>query len=152
MSTAEDIRGAVHRALTLDPMIDANDIEVDVSEDSVLLNGTVPSQEQVSEATVTASRVPGVAEVQNLLGVALPSQDYGDDAALADEANEALAANAAVPPGVTATVSDGSITLTRTVSTTSPRSAAEDTVAGVGGVLSISNEIVITGAGPSADN
>jgi len=25
-------------------------------------------------------------------------------------------------------------------------------VAGVGGVLSISNEIVITGAGPSADN
>ena len=146
MSTTGDIRGAVYRALTVDPMIDANDIEVDVFGDSILLNGTVPSQEQVAEATETASRVPGVTVVENLLDVALPSQYYGDDAALADEANEALRANAAVPPGVTATASEGSVTLTGTVSTSAQRSAAEDTVTGVGGILSISNEIVILGS------
>lgn len=150
MSTA-DLRGVVYQALEAAPMIDAQDIEVDVSQRVVLLNGTVPSQEQVSEATDTARRVPGVADVYNMLAVALPSQDYGNDAALAAEANEALMANASVPPEVRATAIEGNVTLTGTVSTAAQRRAAADAVAGCGGVMSISNEIVIVGAGPPAD-
>jgi hypothetical protein len=46
--------------------------------------------------------VVGVTAVHNLLGVALPSDDYGDDAALAQLANDALAADVAVPKGIQA--------------------------------------------------
>jgi osmotically-inducible protein OsmY len=145
MSTDGDIRGAVYQALTSDPRIDANDIDVQMEMNQILLNGTVPSQEQVSEATQTASQVPGVGQVHNLLAVAMPSQDYGDDAALTADADEALTANPAVPPGVKASAREGNITLTGTVSTTAQRNAAEDTAGGVGGVLSITNEIVIAG-------
>lgn len=143
MSTAEDIRWAVYQALTADPLINADDIEVDVSQHTVMLNGTVPSQQQVSEATEIASGVADVASVYNLLDVALPSQDYRDDAALAAMTNQALTANAAIPSGVRVTSHEGNITLTGTVRTAAERDAAEDTVAGVGGVLSISNEIVV---------
>jgi len=45
MSTAEDIRGAVYQALSADPLINADDVEVDVSQHTVMLNGTVPSQQ-----------------------------------------------------------------------------------------------------------
>ena len=72
--------------------------------------------------------------VDNLLAVALPSRDYGDDAALAQLANQALAANRAVPDGVQATAREGSIFLTGTVSLNVQRAAAEDAVAGVAGV------------------
>src|SRR5262245_5896893 len=150
MSPAGDIRGAVYQALTSDPRIDANDIEVEIEMDQVLLNGTVPSQEEVSEATRTASQVPGVGQVHNLLAAALPSQDYGDDAALSADADEALSANPAVPPGIRASARGGDITLTGMVSTADQRRAAEDTVAGVGGVLSITNEIVLPGPRPSS--
>jgi len=143
MSTAQDIRAAVRHALTADPMIPTDDIEVDIWQTIVLLNGTVPSQAQVAEATRAASQVRGAAPLYNLLAVALPSQEYGDDRALAATANQALTANAAVPDGVKVTARLGSITLTGRVDTSAQRSAAQDTVADVGGVLSISNAIVI---------
>jgi osmotically-inducible protein OsmY len=75
----------------------------------VSLGGTVPSQNQRSEAAAAAGRVAGVTVVHNLLAVALPSRDYGDDSALAQ------------------------------------RAAAEDAVAGVAGVLSVTNQIEVQG-------
>ena len=138
-----DIRAEVHEELVTDPRIDADDIVVEIFNDEVLLNGTVPSQTQCSEATVAARRVAGVTVVHNLLAVALPSRDYGDDTALAQLANEALAANRAVPDGVRATAREGDIFLTGTVSYSAQRSAAEDAVAGVAGVLSIINQIKV---------
>src|SRR5262249_10719146 len=83
--------------------------------------------------------------VHNLLAIALPSRDYGDDAALAQLVNEALAANRAVPDGVQATAREGDIFLTGTVSYSAQRSAAEDAVAGVAGVLSVTNQIEVQG-------
>ena len=96
MSTAADIRGAVYEALRNDPVIDPDDIVVEVMGGDVLLNGTIPSEAQRSEVTVAIQRVAGASTVHNLLAVALPANDYGDDAALAEFANEALTANAAV--------------------------------------------------------
>jgi osmotically-inducible protein OsmY len=89
--------------------------------------------------------VAGVTGVDHLLGVALPSRDYGDDAALAQLANDALAANRAVPNGVRATAREGDVFLTGTVSVSAQRVAAEDAVAGVVGVLSITNQIEVQG-------
>ena len=91
-----DIRAAVYEALVADPRIDADDIVVGLLMGDVTLNGTVPSQAQRSEAAAAAQRVAGATTVRNLLAVALPSNDYGDDTALAQLVNEALEANRAV--------------------------------------------------------
>ena len=142
-----DVCAAVHEELVTDPRIDADDIVVEMLNGEVSLNGTVPSQAQCSEATVAARRVAGVTVVHNLLAVALPSRDYGDDTALAQVVNEALAANRAVPTGVRATAREGNVFLTGTVSYSAQRSAAEDAVAGVAGVLSVTNQIEVQGSG-----
>lgn len=150
MGTAADIRGAVSEALRTDPRIDPDDIVVEVmGAGDVVLNGTVPSEAQRSEVTVAAQRVGGVSTVHNLLDVALPDDDYGDDAALAELANEALRANRAVPAGVEASAREGNIYLTGTVTTAAQSSAAEDAVTGVGGVLTVTNQIVLLSTGPS---
>lgn len=140
-----DISAAVHKELATDPLIEADDIVVEVLNGVVLLNGTVPSQDQRSEAAAATRRVAGVTEVQNLLGVALPSRDYGDDADLAQLVNDALAANRAVPDGVRATARQGDIFLTGIVSHTAQRVAAEDVATGVAGVLSVTNQIEVKG-------
>ena len=145
MGTPSDLRTAVYEALRVDPTIDQDDIVVDVLNSDVLLNGTVPSQTQHSEATLAAQRVAGVNTVHNLLDVALPSDDYGNDTALAGLANESLTAAAAVPAGIQATARDGTVYLTGTVSSSAERAAAEDAVAGVGGVLNVIDEIVLRG-------
>jgi osmotically-inducible protein OsmY len=143
MGASRDIRGAVSEELRADPLIDTDDIEVRVFGGDVSLNGTVPSQAQRSEAAVAARRAAGGTAVHNLLDVALPSQDWGDDAALARLANQALAADAAVPGGIRASAREGSIVLTGMVSSSSQRAAAENAAAGTGGVLSVINKIVV---------
>ena len=138
-----DIRAAVHEELVADALVDADDIVVEVFNGEVSLNGTVPTQDQDAKAIAAAGRVTGVTVVHNLLAIALPSRDYGDDAALAQLVNAALAANRAVPDGVRATAHQGDIFLTGTVSFGAQRAAAEDAVAGVAGVLSVTNEIKV---------
>jgi osmotically-inducible protein OsmY len=141
-----DIRAAVHDELVADPRIDADGIVVEIFNGEVSLNGTVPSQAQCTAAIAAARRVPGVTVVQNLLLIAEPSTDYGDDTALAQLVNQALAANRAVPDGVRATSREADIFLTGTVSHSAQRAAAEDAAAGVAGVVSITNQIVVQGS------
>ena len=140
-----DIRAAVHKELVTDPLVDADDIVVVVFDGQVSLDGTVPSQDQASKAVAAAERVAGVTVVHNLLAVALPSDDYGDDTALAQLVNEALAADRAVPDGVRATAREGDIFLTGAVSHGAQRAAAEDAAAGVAGVRSVTNQIEVLG-------
>ena len=140
-----DIRAAVYKELVSDPRIDADGIVVDSFGGDITLNGTVPSQAQSSEAAAVARRVAGETTVQNLLAIALPSDDYGDDTALAQLVNEALGANRAVPDGVRATCREGNVFLTGMVSHSAQRVAAEDAAAGVDGVLSITNQIEVQG-------
>ena len=141
-----DIRAAVHEELVADPRIEADGIVVEMFNGEVSLNGTVPSQAQSAAAVAAARRVPGVTVVQNLLLIAEPSTDYGDDTALAQLVNQALAANRAVPDGVRATSCEADIFLTGTVSHSAQRAAAEDAAAGVAGVVSITNQIVVQGS------
>jgi osmotically-inducible protein OsmY len=143
MAASRDIGAAVREELRADPLIDTDDIEVKVFDSDVSLNGTVPSQAQRSEAAVAAGRAGGVATVHNLLDVALPSQDWGDDAALAQLVNQALAADTAVPEGIRAGARDGNVVLTGMVSSAAQRVAAEDAAAGCGGVLRVFNKIVV---------
>lgn len=141
MGTDTHIEAAVQQELVSDPLVDASDIVVEVTDGAVSLTGTVPSQAQRAEAADAARRVAGVTSVDALLAVAMPADDYGDDSALAELVNQALVANAGVPDDVKATVRQGNVFLTGTVSRRAQRVAAEDTAAGVGGVLSITNGV-----------
>jgi len=137
-----DIRAAVYQELAADRLIDAADIEVEVVNGEVSLNGTVPSQDQRAEAATAARRVAGVTGVDNLLDVALPVGDYLEDADLAQRVSGALAANH-VPDGVRVTAREGDVVLTGTVRVSAQRAAAEDAAAGVSGVHSITNYIEV---------
>ena len=144
MTKTQDIRDAVERELSYDPLVDMSDITVKNINGEVALNGTVPSFPQYLEAAAAARRVSGVKNVHNHLEVALPLGDYRDDATLTTMANNALTLNIAVPDGVEATAKNGNLTLTGTVSYGAERTAAEDTVAGLTGVRNLSDDIVIS--------
>jgi len=139
------IRTAVCQELASNPDVAADDIVAGVANGDVSLNRTVPSQARRTEAVTAAPRVAGVTKVHDLLAVALPGSDCGEDAALARFANEALAMNRAVPVGVKVTARQGVIFLTGLVSNGAERAAAHDAVAGVAGILSISNQIEVRG-------
>lgn len=141
--TDTNIAAAVQKELVGDPLVDADDIVVEVTDGAVSLTGTVPSQAQRAEAAAAAQRVAGVTRVDAMLAVAMPADDYGDDSALAALVNQALAANPGVPTGVKATVRQGTVFLTGAVRSSAQRAAAEDTAGGVAGILGITDEIEI---------
>jgi osmotically-inducible protein OsmY len=138
-----NIRDAVESELIFDPLVDETNITVKNMNGEVVLNGTVPSYPQYLEAAAAAQRVAGVKNVHNHLEVALPPDDYRDDATLTTMANNALALNITVPDGVEATARNGNIRLTGTVSYGSQRAAAELAIAGLTGVRNIKDKIEI---------
>jgi osmotically-inducible protein OsmY len=144
MSQTKDIRDAVERELSYDPLVDDSDISVKNINGDVALNGTVPSYPQYLEAAAAARRVAGVKKLQNHLEVVLPSGDYRDDPTLTTTANDALTLNIAVPDGVEATAKNGNVTLAGTVSYGTERSAAEQAVAYLTGVRNVKDDIDIS--------
>jgi osmotically-inducible protein OsmY len=150
MSQTKDIRDAVERELSYDPLVDDSDISVKNINGDVALNGTVPSYPQYLEAAAAARRVAGVKKLQNHLEVMLPTGDYRDDPTLTTTANNALTLNVAVPDGVEATADNGNVTLTGTVPYGTERTAAEQAVTYLTGVRNIKDDIEIgTDADPA---
>ena len=141
MGKAKDIREAVEKELSSDPLLDAVGITVRNLDGNGALNGTVPSYPQYLEAGEAARRVAGVTRVHNHLEVVLLPDDYRDDAMLTTAANNALAASATAPEGVEATAKNGNLTLTGAVKYLSERAAAESAVSGLTGVRNIKDEI-----------
>jgi osmotically-inducible protein OsmY len=144
MSQTKDIRDAVERELSYDPLIDDSDISVKNINGDVALNGTVPSYPQYLGAAAAARRVAGVKHLQNHLEVVLPDADYRDDVMLTTAANNALTLNVTVPEGVEATAEDGDLTLTGTVRYGSERTAAEQAVTYLTGVRNVIDDIDIS--------
>jgi osmotically-inducible protein OsmY len=143
MGKTRDIRAAVDAELAVDPRVDATNISVRNVEGQVALNGTVPSYPQFLAAAAAARRVAGVTGVHNHLEVLLPPGDYRDDAMLTTAANNALAQNVTVPPGIEATARDGNLELVGAVRYGSERVAAERAVAELTGVRNIKDYIDI---------
>ena len=144
MSQTKDIRDAVERELSYDPLVDDSAISVKNVNGDVALNGTVPSYPQYLEAAAAARRVAGVKKLQNHLEVVLPPENYRDDTTLTTTANNALTLNIAVPGGVEATAKNGNITLTGTVSYGTERTAAEQAIAVLTGVRNVRDDIAIS--------
>ena len=144
MSQTKDIRDAVERELSYDPLVDDADISVKNINGDVALNGTIPTYPQYLEAAAAARRVAGVKKLQNHLEVVLPTEDYRDDVMLTTAANNALTLNVTVPDGVEATASNGDLTLTGTVSYGTERTAAEQAVTYLTGVRNVRDDIEIS--------
>ena len=151
MSKTKDVRAAVEKELSFDPMVDSGDIAVMNINGDVTLTGTVPSYPQYLAAAAGARRVVGVTGVHNHLEVVLPDNSYRDDVKLATAANNALTQNVTVPDGVEATAEDGTITLTGIASYGTERAAAEATVAGLVGVRNVYDDIDIAYAADPVD-
>jgi osmotically-inducible protein OsmY len=143
MGKSQDINNLVVDELEFDPLVDATDITVNNLNGGVALNGTVPSYPQYQEAADAARRVQGVTKVHNHLEVLLPLGDYRDNPILTTAANNALAMDVTVPPGIEATARDGNLRLTGTVLFGSQRLAAADAVSGLIGVRNIHNDIEV---------
>jgi osmotically-inducible protein OsmY len=144
MGKTQDVRAAVEAELGFDPRVDSTGISVINVGSNVNLTGTVPSYPQYLEAASAARRVAGVSTVDNNLEVVLPENNYRDDVKLATAANNALAQDVTVPDSVEATVENGNITLTGTVSYGTERAAAEGAVAGLAGVRNVRNDIDVS--------
>jgi osmotically-inducible protein OsmY len=151
MSQTKDIRDAVDRELSYDPLVDDSNISVKNINGDVALNGTVPSYPQYLEAAAAARRVSGVKKLQNHLEVVLPPEDYRDDATLTTAANNALTLDITVPDGIEATAKNGNLTLTGTVSYGTQRTSAEQAVAYLTGVRNVRDDIEISTDADLAD-
>jgi osmotically-inducible protein OsmY len=151
MSQTKDIRDAVDRELSYDPLVDDSNISVKNINGDVALNGTVPSYPQYLEAAAAARRVSGVKKLQNHLEVVLPPEDYRDDATLTTAANNALTLDITVPDGIEATAKNGNLTLTGTVSYGTQRTSAEQAVAYLTGVRNVGDDIEISTDADLAD-
>jgi osmotically-inducible protein OsmY len=151
MNQTKDIRDAVERELSYDPLVDDSNISVKNINGDVALNGTVPSYPQYLEAAAAARRVSGVKKLQNHLEVVLPPEDYRDDATLTTAANNALTLDITVPDGIEATAKNGNLTLTGTVSYGTQRTAAEQAVAYLTGVRNVGDDIEISTDADPAD-
>jgi osmotically-inducible protein OsmY len=71
------IREDVNDRLTDDPIVDASDVDVSVSNGEVTLTGTVDRREAKRRAEDCAERVSGVTHVQNNLRVQQPMASHG---------------------------------------------------------------------------
>ena len=151
MSQTKDVREAVEDELSYDQLIDAANITVKNMNGDVALNGTVPSFPQYLEAASAARRVAGVKAVHNHLEVALPPENYRDDATLTTMANNALTLDITVPDGIEATARNGNVTLTGTVSFGTQMAAAERAVTGLAGVRNLRDDIDISNDVDPAD-
>jgi len=143
MSQTKDIRDAVQRELSYDPLVDDSDISVKNMNGDVALNGTVPSYPQYLQAVAAAKRVQGVTRVHNHLMVDLSPADYRDDPMLTTAANNALAMTVTVSGSVEASASEGDVWLTGMVGNRFQRDEAERSVAVLTGVRGIADDIEI---------
>ncbi len=141
MPSTKDVRQAVQAELASDPLVEADGIRVKNLSGDVALDGTVPSYKQYLEAVEATWRIPGVTSVHNHLAVALPPENYRDDARLTAESKNALANGPTGLERVTPTVKYGNVTLTGMVRYRRQRAAAVAAVSGLTGVRNVNDKV-----------
>ena len=75
------VREEICDCMTDDPMLDASEITVQVSNGEVMLSGTVPSREQKRRAEDVAERISGVKDVTNQLRISREANGHNHPAA-----------------------------------------------------------------------
>jgi osmotically-inducible protein OsmY len=150
MSWNDDVVVNVNDELFWDPKLDSTEIAVAAEDGTVTLRGTVGSLREKREARKAAQRVFGVNSVDNQLKVRLLDGQGRSDSDLRGVVLQALMLNSSVPKTVDATVSDGFVTLTGTVSWQYQRDEADFVASSIAGLLDVFNEIEIVPPMPNA--
>lgn len=143
------LREDVERELGWEPIVRSAEIGVAVRDGVVVLTGAVDSFAEKRAAERAAERVRGVRAVSSQLEVK-PSVTAGrSDPDIAWAVANVLAWNALVPAErIRVAVSEGWVTLEGTVDWRFQRTAAEDAVAELAGVLGVSNLIHVSSPVP----
>ena len=134
----------VKEELDWDPLVDDSRIVVKAKDGRVNLSGTVPTYFEATVASDDAWTVGGVKAVDNELLVGLVGEAIAD-VDIEDDIAAALDADKMVPKGsVSASVTDGWVSLTGEVRHHYQRQAAEHATRKVDGVLGITNKVTIS--------
>jgi osmotically-inducible protein OsmY len=142
----DDLRRHVVAELLWDPQVDSEAIDVSAAGGTITLRGTVASLRLKRAAGGAAARIHAVRRVANELQVQIPDAHRRDDDDLRGDVLEALMLDVSVPMTVDAQVRDGLVSLTGMAQWHYQREAAESRTAGVPGVASIDNAIILTQA------
>lgn len=138
----KDIRQNIIDELAFEPMIDAADIGVTVSNGVATLSGHVPSYLQKIAAEHAVWRVKGVKGLAQEITVQLAPDGKWDDGEIAERALNILSWSILIPKdAVRVKVTDGWITLSGQVDWNFQRNAAESEVHKLAGVTGITNDI-----------
>lgn len=138
--------------LEFEPSVDAAHIGVAVDGGVVTLSGHVASYAQKLAAEAAARRVKGVQAIAQEIEVRYPDERKTADDEIAKRACDILRWNAVVPrDSVQITVRAGWVTLSGQVGWQYQKSAAEDQIRKLSGVLGIVNNLTIKPRVQSAD-
>lgn len=128
--------------LEFEPYVDANDIGVAVEDGIVTLTGHVPDYSQRSAIERAVSRIKGVRAIALDLEVRFADQQGTADDEVARRVANTLKWNSIVPADkVAITVHDGWVVLSGQVGWNYQKTAAEDAIRDVRGVVGITNRI-----------
>ena len=143
MSTNTNVEDAVRDSLIRDPRIPGpSEIAVTAVDGTAILRGTVGSFSQRRAAGSDARAVNGIDDVDNQLQVRLLDGSRREDADIRGAALQILMWDSEVPADlVDVGVRDGWVTLKGEVAHQFESDAAYDDVAGLHGVVGITNEI-----------
>jgi osmotically-inducible protein OsmY len=138
----KQLRQNVIEELEFEPSIDAAYVGVAAAHGVVTLSGHVSSYPQKTAAERAVWRVKGVRGLAQEIEVRLPGHKKDADDEIAQRAVNVLAWNTQVPhDAVRVRVSEGWLTLSGTVAWNHQRTAAEEAVRELTGVVGVFNEI-----------
>ncbi len=144
MSKDSELKQSVLDELSWEPSVEAAHIGVTANSGVVTLTGHVSNYAHKSHAEAAVSRVKGVKAVVENIEVKLPSSYERDDEEIAAAAIDRLGWNSNIPAdAVKVKVEDGWITLTGALTWQFEKSAAEDEIRTLTGVVGVSNQIVL---------
>lgn len=145
MKKSNDVlRKEVIAALKWEPLLHTNEIDVNVLDGVVSLEGTVDNYAQKREAEHVVKNIPGIKEVTNNVKVDLFKSAVKSDKDVTDLVKKALQENWAVPDHkITVTVKDGWVTLEGILHWNFQRRAADNAIRYIPGVRGVIDNIKI---------
>ena len=152
MRTDKQLQEDILRALDFEPGVDSAKIGVSVKNGVVTLQGSARSYFEKTTAERVTRHVYGVRAVANDVAVTLDGVAPRTDSQVAEAIVNRLAWDSAIPlNAVTATVSNGWVTLNGTVDWQYQRTAAQRAIEHLLGVKAVTNAIVLKAHASPAD-
>lgn len=141
IKSKDEVLAAVRRALELDPRVDADNIDVSIVASMLTLRGAVHSVRAKWAATEDARNTVGVHDVLNRLRVR-PENNQHTDADLAARVRDAMVRDPYVERfDIRVSVVNGVAHLDGVVNSYFEKAWADNTAAGIGGVVAVENNL-----------